>query len=217
MPRVREVVTRIETELLPALHIESVHPHEPVVVHQIPPPWEFVGAGNYTVVLAHPSSPDLVVKVYAPGRPGLKEEAEVYRRLGEHPAFSGCLAAGANYLVLKRLRGMTFYECLRQGVLIPEQAVREIDEALAYARRRGLHPHDVHAKNVIVHQGRGYVADISDFLEEEEDSKWADLKRAYYRFYRPLMARRPFPVPNQVLNLIRRGYRLTKRLLASSD
>lgn len=213
-----DIVISIEEGLLPALHIESLHPHEPVVVHAIPDPWEFVGAGNYTAVVAHPAFPHWVVKVYAPGRPGLEEEREVYRRLGVHPAFSRCLAAGDDYLVLKRLEGTTFFDCLRRGIRIPEQAVRDIDEALDYARRRGLHPHDVHAKNVMLSpEGRGLVADISDFLAEQEDSKWRDLRRAYYRLYRPILGRRTFPVPVGVLNLIRKGYRLFKRRLDSSD
>lgn len=214
----QEYVQRIEAELLPALHIESVHPHEPVLVRSIPAPWEFVGAGNYTAVVAHPAYPNWVVKVYAPGRPGLQEEAEVYRRLGIHPAFSLCATVGEGYLVLKRLRGSTFYECLRRGIPIPEQAVRDIEEALEYARQRGLHPHDVHAKNVMLsEEGRGLVADVSDFLAEREDKKWSDLRRAYYRFYLPVMGRRPFPVPEFVLNLIRKGYRRFRRLLGTSD
>lgn len=205
-------IERIEAELLPALQIESVHPHDPVVVHQIPAPWEFVGRGNYTVVVAHPAYPDWVVKVYAPGRPGLTEEADVYRRLGEHPAFSACYHVGESYLVLKRLTGLTFYECLRKGVPIPERAVREIDEALVYARERGLCPSDVHAKNVMLHQGRGYVVDISDFGRNRKDRKWKDLQWAYYKLYLPFLSRRPVRVPIFLLELIRKGYRPLRRI-----
>lgn len=203
-------VRTIEDSLLPDLHIESVDPHDPVVVRHTPRPWEFVGAGNYTAVFAHPEFPDWVVKVYAPGRPGLAEEAEVYRRLGAHRAYSHCLHVGQNYLVLKRLRGVTFYDCLRRGIRIPEQAIREIDEALAYARSRGLNPSDVHAKNVMLSDGHGLVADISDFGEPGSDTKWADLRRAYYRFYLPTLGRWPIPVPEFLLNLTRKLYRFLK-------
>jgi hypothetical protein len=52
-------------------------------------------------VLHHPQHPDLVVKVYGPGRPGLDQEAEVYRQIGFHPAFSQCFSVGDGYLVLR--------------------------------------------------------------------------------------------------------------------
>ena len=87
-----------------------------------------------------------MIKVYAPGRPGLTEEVEVYRRLGIHPAFSQCLYAGENFLVLKRLYGTTLYDCLHKGIPIPEQVIQDIDDALHYARSRGLFPHDVHGR-----------------------------------------------------------------------
>lgn len=213
--RFTELIQLIEEGLLPGLHIESVDPTDPVVVHRVPTPWEWVGAGNYTAVFAHPEYPDKVVKVYAPGRPGLAAEAEVYRRIGMHPAYSRCWHLGSNYLVLQRLEGVTFYDCLRKGIPIPEPAVREIDEALQYARRRGLNPRDVHAKNVMVADGHGLVADISDFTKPGKDTKWEDLRRAYYKLYLPLFGRHPLPVPDALLNVIRKGYRRLRKLFGS--
>ncbi len=71
----------------------------------LPHPWRTIGCGNYAAVLHHPRHPDLVVKVYVPGRPGLEQEAEVYRRIGCHRAFSQCFHVGEGYLVLRRLQG----------------------------------------------------------------------------------------------------------------
>ncbi|HLN65625.1 MAG TPA: hypothetical protein VK464_29210 [Symbiobacteriaceae bacterium] len=65
--------------------------------------------------------------------------------------------------------------------------------------------------------GRGLVADISDFLEPESDGKWEDLKRAYYKFYRPWFYRHPVPIPLWVLNVIRKSYRLYQRIFGSSS
>lgn len=208
-------VELVEGRLLPDLQIESVDPHDPIVVRSVPSPWEFVGAGNYTAVFAHPEYPDMVTKVYAPGRPGLTDEAEVYRKLGVHPAYSRCFHVGQNYLVLLRLRGVTFYECLHRGIRIPEEAVAEIDAALAYARHRGLNPSDVHAKNVMLQDGHGLVADISDFGEPGVDTKWDDLRRAYYRFYLPTLGRWPVPIPEFLLNLVRKAYRRFRRFFSS--
>lgn len=211
------MIATVESELLPGLRLTSINPYDPVVVEAAPAPWEFVGAGNYAAVFAHPDWPDWVAKVYAPGRPGLREEVEVYRQLGDHPAYSACRHAGENYLILRRLRGMTLFECLVRGVRIPAQVIEDIDEALAFARERGLHPRDVHAKNVMMLEGRGLVADVSDFGRGSSDQKWADFKRAYCRFYRPWLGRRPVPIPRWLLDLIRKSYRLYVTYLGRSD
>lgn len=199
-------------DLLPALHIESVSASDPVVVRHVPAPWRLVGSGNFAAVLCHPSYPDSVVKVYAPGRPGFEAEVEVYRRLGDHPAYSECLYAGDSFLVLRRLHGVTLYDCVHRGLPIPEQVIRDIDEALHYARSRGLHPHDVHGRNLMMQDGRGLVVDVSDFLDEEDCSKWEDLKAAYYRFYRPFFMPLRLRVPYFGLDLVRLGYRWFRRL-----
>jgi hypothetical protein len=207
-----ELTALVERTLLPGLKLESVQPEEPVLVNELPGNWTKLGAGNYAGVFTHPNLQDEVVKVYAPGRPGWEDEVEVYRKLGEHPAYSSCLHAGERgdlrYLVLKKLRGKTFYQCLVQGLTIPQQVIDDIDAALDYARARGLYPHDVHGKNVMVSEGRGLVVDVSDFLKDEPCSMWDDLKKAYSYLYSPLMANNPVPVPEWVLNGVRKGYRL---------
>lgn len=203
------LIGQIEKELLPGLRIASEQEHEPITVYEVPRPWRTIGVGNYAAVLLHPGWPDWVVKVYAPGRPGLEEEAEVYRRLGRHPAYSECLHTGDGYLVLRRLTGVTLYNCVRRGIPIPGQVIEDIDEALQYARKQGLNPHDVHGKNVMLQDGRGKVVDVSDFLKEDPCEMWDDLKRAYYRFYFPWLRRAR--VPDFILNLVRKGYRVWKK------
>lgn len=205
---IHRLIESVHQELLPRLRIESVDPHNPVEVRHVPKPWRLLGAGNYAAVVYHPNYPDQVVKIYAPGRPGFFEEVEVYRRLGSHPAFSKCLYAGDGFLVLKRLYGVTLYDCMHQGLRIPKQVIRDIDQALDYARGRGLHPHDVHGRNVMMQEGRGLVVDVSDFLQEETCSKWNDLKKGYYWLYRPLLSPLRLRVPYFVLDVVRRSYRL---------
>lgn len=202
----------VERELLPGLELESRNPKHPVVARRVPPPWRLLGAGNYAAVLAHPGHPELVVKVYAPGRPGLAAEVEVYRRLGDHPAYSRCLHAGEGYLVLRRLEGVTLWDAVRRGIPIPGRVIRDVDEALDHARSRGLRPHDVHGRNVMMHDGRGLVVDVSDFLKEEECARWRDLKRAYRLLYRPLLRPLRVRVPLALLNGVRRAHRRLRRL-----
>jgi hypothetical protein len=165
-------------------------------------------------VFCHPDFPDQVVKIYAPGRPGWEEEVQVYRRLGSHPAFSQLLHAEDQFLVLKRLNGITLYNSMHLGVPIPKQVIKDIDAALVYARQRGLFPHDVHGRNVMMQDGRGLVVDVSDFLHRETCSAWEDLKKAYYWLYRPLLCPLRLRVPYFMLDLVRLIYRLWRRLMA---
>ncbi len=209
------LVACIEQDLLPHLSLESVGHHTPIVVHTTPAPWRWLGAGNYAAVFEHPAYPDVVVKVYAPGRFGLAQEVAVYERLGIHPAFSQCHASGANYLVLKRLDGVTWYDCLHQGIPIPPQAVHDIDLALDYARNRGLFPHDVHGRNVMVSHGRGVVVDVSDFLNPAPCRAWEDVKWAYRWIYQPIVKPLGLRIPYVWLDGVRWGYRRYRRLSAT--
>jgi hypothetical protein len=205
-------VDAVYTSLLPDLRIESVQPFNPIVVHFCPPPWKVLGTGNYAAVFYHPNYLDQVIKVYAPGRPGLSDEVEVYRRLGQHPAFSECLYAGENFLVLKRLFGTTLYDCLHRGIPIPEQVIQDIDDALDFARQQGLFPHDVHGRNVMMVNQRGVVVDVSDFLHEEPCKAWDDVKKAYYWLYVLLIRPLRLPIPYGLLDLVRQLYRWYRKL-----
>lgn len=209
---INQFVNLLEKELLPKLDLVSVFPHDPVQVRHLPRPWILLGAGNYAAVFTHPDYPELAVKIYAHGRPGLEEEREVYRRLGSHPAFSECFHTSDDCLVLKRLHGITLYDCLQRGIPIPKRVITDIDHALDYARDRGLFPHDIHGRNVMMWENRGYVVDVSDFLHQEVCSKWDNLKRAYYWFYRPFLSPLGLRVPYSVLDVVRKVYRKISNL-----
>ena len=210
---IQSLIQHVQQDFLPHLQLESKDPHNPVIVKQLPSPWERVGAGNYAAVFLHPDYPEQVIKVYAPGRPGIQDEIEVYHRLGLHPAFSQCYYGGSNFLILKRLRGVTLYDCMHRGIAIPPQVIQDIDDALDYARSQGLFPHDVHGRNVMMSQGRGLVVDISDFLYQTPCFAWQDLKWAYRWIYRPLFWHLRVRVPYFLLDGVRATYRLIKRWL----
>lgn len=210
----RQFVQCIDRELLPQIQLHSNFTHNnPVVVDRIPIPWQILGAGNYAAVFSHPDYPQQVVKIYAPGMAGFEEETEVYRRLGVHPAFSECLYAGANFLVLKRLHGTTLYDSVQQGLSIPQQVIEDIDRALDDARNQGLNPSDVHGRNVMMLEGRGFVVDVSDFLHQGTCPKWRHLKRAYYWLYRPIIRPLKLRIPYSLLDVVRKSYRYCCRLL----
>lgn len=208
-----KLIASIYQELLPNLKLSSIHHHHPVVVHQVLKPWQLLGTGNYAAVFYHPAYSDLVIKIYAPGREGWSEEVEVYRRLGEHPAFSKCFYAQDNFLVLQRLYGITLYDAMHQGLAIPHQVIKDIDLALEYARSRNLNPHDIHGRNVMMSsEGKGLVVDISDFLKSEPCTLWSDLKKAYSWLYIPLFSWHRLPLPYFMLDLVRVSYRTWRRL-----
>lgn len=210
---INALVEQIHHGLLPFVEIKSVDPRDPVVVSHVPHPWRVLGTGNYAAVFVHPDYRDQVVKIYAPNRPGFDEEREVYRRLGSHPSFSACFYAHNNVLVLKRLYGMTLYDCLHYGKRIPRTVIRDIDRALDDARRQGLRPHDVHARNVMTDGVNGLVVDVSDFLHLDSCAKWKHFKRAYYWLYLPIVAPLKLRVPHSLLDTIRRSYRRVARFV----
>ncbi|MEL7243534.1 MAG: serine/threonine protein kinase, partial [Cyanobacteria bacterium J06573_2] len=148
--------------------------------------------------------------------PGFEEEVEVYNRLGKHPAFSQLFYAEDGFLVLKRLYGVTIWDCIKLGIRVPKIVIQDIDKALDYARSRGLFPHDIHARNVMMYEGRGLVVDISDFLQQEKCSKWDNVKKAYYWVYLPFIYPLKLKVPLSLLNVVRKSYRFisgfTKKL-----
>lgn len=211
MNELSALIDCVDNILLPNIEIKSVCAFDPIVVGQIPQPWVVLGTGNYAAGLTHPDFPEYVVKLYAPGRPGIKEEVEVYGRIQNHPSYSKCFYHTENYLIVKRFKGKTLYSCINEGIQIPEQVIHDIDEALKYARSLGLNPHDVHAKNVMLVEGRGVIVDISDFYKLKECSLWEDFKKAYYKIYLPLLYNSHPAIPEFYLNIIRRGYRLLKR------
>ncbi|MGB5636319.1 MAG: serine/threonine protein kinase [Waterburya sp.] len=208
-----KLIASIYQELLPNLKLSSIYHHHPVIVHQVPEPWQLLGTGNYAAVFYYPAYSDLAIKIYAPGREGWSEEVEVYRRLGEHPAFSKCFYAQDNFLVLQRLYGITLYDAMHQGLAIPNQVIKDIDLALEYAHSRNLNPHDIHGRNVMMSsEGKGLVVDISDFLKSEPCRLWSDLKKAYSWLYRPLFSWHRLPLPYFILDLVRATYRTWRSL-----
>ena len=194
-------------DLAQLVKIESIKPHNPVIVSKIPQPWQLLGTGNYAAVFVCPEYPDFVVKIYASGRSGWAEEVQVYEQLGYHESFSECSYAADNWLILKRLYGVTLYDCLHQGIKIPPKVIRDIDSALEYARSKGLTPHDVHGRNVMMFENKGLVVDISDFLDSSPCWAWQDLKKAYNWFYQPLLSWHSLPLPYVFLDGIRTIYR----------
>lgn len=212
-----EYVRLIKQELLPGIELRSENPFDPIVVINHSKSWKTVGCGNYAAVFVHDKQPEWVTKVYGRSPDELTKEIGVYKKLGKHEAFSCLYAYGENYLVLKKLEGITLFNAIVKGEQIPETVMIDVDSGLQYARSVGLNPYDVHGKNVVMKDGHGYIVDISDFYKSGYDSKWDDLKKAYRLIYKPLLYKWHPPIPLAVVDMIRKGYRTYKKLRRKLD
>ncbi|MGG1398436.1 serine/threonine protein kinase [Bacillus salipaludis] len=202
----------IENELLPNIQLISPNPFDPIFVRNQSKSWITIGNGNYAGVFSHHSDPGCVVKVYGRSPEELKKEIEVYKQLGNHETFSNLIAYGENYLVLKKLEGITLFNAIIKGIPIPETVIKDIDRGLDYARSVALNPYDVHGKNVVMYEGRGYIVDVSDFYKVGYCSKWDDLKKAYYKIYKPFLLKLHPKIPFFIIDGVRKGYRLYRKL-----
>lgn len=193
--------------LVELVRIESVIPRDPVHVKSFPENWRCVGVGTSAAVFQPKSYPDLSIKVYADTHAQIaRAEAEIYEQLGDSPFFPHFYGSGKNFLVISYRPGCNLYDCLLQGIFIPEQVIFDVDNAIAYARKQGLYPADIHIKNIILYEGRGFLVDVSDYRKEKECKRWETLKQAYYDYY--LEIYRPgLTVPAWVLETIRKWYK----------
>lgn len=201
----------IEKELLPNIKLIVESPFDPIKVMKRSNKWKTIGTGNYAAVFVHDTYPDWVVKVYGKNHQAIKEEITVYEKLGNHEAYSCLYAHGETYLVLKRLKGITLFNAVIEGIPIHESVILDIEKAIEYAKSVGLNPYDVHGKNIIMNGDMGFIVDVSDFYKNGYCSKWHDLKKAYQIIYQPFLYRYSPPVPFFVMESIRKGYRTYKK------
>ena len=203
-------------ELLRAVRIRAHANNEPVVIDNMPPPLRVLGTGTDAVVVQHPGLPERAFKIYAPETMScLADEYEAYRQLAGSPYFAACLGRGDFYLVLSYEPGPTLYECVVQGIPVPEQAMADVEAARDYARQVGLHPKDIHLKNVLLQGDRARVLDVSKYVAPgDEDRVWEHLAEGYRRFY-PLIRGRRIPV--WLIEMVKRRYKAQSKEQFSFD
>ena len=181
-----------------------------VQVLKKPDGWECAGTGNSAAVFHNGDCPDVAVKVFSDACQHIAcEESEVYRKLGDFFSYPRFYGSGENFLIMQYIPGISAYECLLKGRYIPERVVHDIDEAVLYARRKGLNPRNIHAKNILIHNGRGYVVDVSEYMKRGKCFHWDILRYVYHNLYRRYF-KPGMKIPFWVLEYIRRGYRVLK-------
>ncbi|WP_163526778.1 serine/threonine protein kinase [Halobacillus ihumii] len=163
--------------------ISTVQIDEDQVI-EIPDELQLVGQGRSAAVFRIKDTMQ-AVKIFYSEQQGLAEkEGKIYEQLSNYIYYPELIEVGEGYLVLEYLDGVTFYDCLVCGIPITPRMVAMVDEALDYARSKGLNPSDIHLRNIMLTNDQQIkVIDVVRFSQEKECQHWPDLKRAYYSYY----------------------------------
>lgn len=202
-------------ELLSAVDIIANPDNEPVSIEGIADGFRCIGVGTDAAVFQFLDSPEYAFKLYARGKEEkLEAEAKVYAQIGSSQYFSSCYGLTDRLLVIKYEEGLTLFDCLLQGVHVPEQVMEDVEEARNYIRQIGLNPRDIHLKNILLQDGRAKLLDVSEYIKPGNDFRWEHLKKAYEEYY-PLIDGKPMPY--WLLDTIRKWYHHWNRYSSSFD
>jgi len=178
--------------------------NEPVSIHGSSDRLRCVGIGTDAAVFQSIDVPAYAFKMYADDKmEKIQIEKKVYELLGDSPYFSTCYGSKDHYLVLNFEEGINLYDCLIQGIPIPNQIIKDIDDAREYARQKGLNPRDIHLKNILLQNGRAKIIDVSEYLQPGNDFRWEHLKNGYNRYYHLIKGK---PIPVKLIEAIRKRY-----------
>jgi hypothetical protein len=194
----------LAAEPLSKISISSNPNNQPVTITGSSDKLRCIGVGTDAAVFQSLLVPAYAFKVYAEDKhTKIQIEEMVYNTLGESPFFSTCFASNNKYLVLSFEEGITLYDCLLQGIHIPEQVVHDVEEAREFVRKKGLNPRDIHLKNILLQNGRAKVIDVSEYVQPGDDFRWDHLKKAYEEYYHLFDGR---SVPFWILETIQKWY-----------
>lgn len=189
---------------LSKINVLSNPDNEPVTVIGEAEDLKCVGLGTDAAVFQSEHAPAYAFKLYAKDKAAkvLMEES-VYRKLGDSPFFSTCFGSYDNCLVLSYEGGKTLFDCIIEGIHIPQQVIEDIEEARKNARSKGLNPRDIHLKNILLQNGRAKIIDVSEYMMSGNDFRWEHLKKGYEQYYHLIDGK---SVPVAVVETVRKWY-----------
>jgi len=189
--------------------------NEPVTIGGEAEDLKCVGTGTDAAVFQSLKAPDFAFKKYAKDKvTKVKIEANVYRKLGDSAFFSSCYAAYDEFLVLSYEEGKTLFDCILQGIHIPEQVIKDVEDAREYVRRQGLNPRDIHLKNILLQNGRAKILDVSEYVLPGNDYRWEHLKKGYEHYYHLIDGH---PIPFWLVETVRKWYNRRNKYFDSYD
>ncbi|WP_226036357.1 serine/threonine protein kinase [Aquibacillus saliphilus] len=190
-------------ESLSQISITSSSNNEPVMIDGSSEDLRCVGVGTDAAVFQFLHAPEYAFKLYADSKfSKIEIEESVYDVLGDSTYFSKCYASYDKFLVLSYEEGVTLYDCLLQGIHVPEQVIVDVEKAREYVREKGLNPRDIHLKNILLQNGRAKIIDVSEYVQAGNDFRWEHLKSAY-EYYHLIDGK---SVPYWLLEAIRKWY-----------
>lgn len=194
-------------DVIKDIQVLSTKDNNPVTIKGYSEVLKCVGIGTDAAVFHIEGDTRYVYKVFSEDKLETMEmEKKVYKQLGASPFFPICYGDGSNFLVLSYEKGITLYDCLLKGIHIPKQVIKDVDEAREYAMSQGLNPRDIHLKNILIHEGRGKLLDVSEYLKDGDDLRWTYLKKGYEDYYDLIDGRE---VPLWLIETVRKWYNLT--------
>ncbi|MBM7607389.1 serine/threonine protein kinase [Lysinibacillus composti] len=178
--------------------------NEPVSIYGDVEGLKCIGVGTDAAVFQSQSAPTYAFKLYAEDkRDKVEIEANVYSKIEGSPYFSACFAATDKYLVLNYEEGKTLFDCILQGIHIPEQVISDVEIARDYVRSKGLNPRDIHLKNILLQDGRAKLLDVSEYVMPGNDFRWEHLKKGYEQYYHLIDGK---TVPFWLVETVRKWY-----------
>lgn len=189
---------------LSKITINSNPNNQPVTITGVTSDIKCIGIGTDAAVFQHQLVPAYAFKCYAKEKiKKINIEENVYRILGKSQFFPICFASHEQILVLSYEKGITLYDCLLQGIHIPQQVIDDVEEAREYVRSKGLNPRDIHLKNILLQNGRAKILDVSEYVQLGNDYRWEHLKKGYEQYYSFIDGN---PVPVWIAESIRKLY-----------
>lgn len=202
-------------ESLTAIKVVANPNNEPVSIVGFADGFRCIGVGTDAAVFQFLETPEYAFKVYAENKQDkLEAEAKVYAQIGDSPYFSICYGVTDRLLVIKYEEGLTLFDCLLQGMRVPEQVIEDVEKARAYIRQIGLNPRDIHLKNILLQNGRAKLLDVSEYIKPGNDFRWEHLKKAHEEYYALIDGK---PMPFWLLDTIRKWYHHWNRYSSSFD
>lgn len=205
----------IAHDSLSQITVFSNSDNKPVTISGHSDELKCVGVGTDAAVFQHFYAPSYAFKVYAKDKVSkIKAEKDIYNTLSSSPYFPVCFAAYDKYLVLSYEGGTTLFDCLLQGIHIPDQVVKDVEDAREHVRKRGLNPRDMHLKNILLQNGRAKIIDVSEYIQPGNDFRWEHLKKGYEAYYHLIDGT---SIPYWLAETIRKWYNQRHRHFASFD
>src|SRR5699024_8726954 len=186
------------------IQVHSNPENEPVTISGSHESLKCIGVGTDAAVFQYLCAPFYAFKLYAKDKIyKLEAEKKVYDILGETSYFPTFVATYDNFLVVSYEEGTTLFDCLLQGIHIPEQVIKDVEDARVYVRDKGLNPRDIHLKNILLQNGRAKIIDISEYIHPGNDFRWEHLKKAYKEHYAVIDGK---SVPFWLMETVRKWY-----------